>query len=254
MATNEFSNPAVQVIFDQIDQIDIQVFDKLQNLTNLDIHSLPWYTKITATKGGAAGKGPEPPEPPIMSTEGSAQYPNLTDELEAGESEGKTKMAFAKMQVPSNIREAYILVDADFIIEKEVVEEEIVANPSPQTESFANENVEQVAIDTDSFMDSDEKRDSNKLGTRKSLSKGGLRLSDENSVGAVSKGSDASEDRKNQKLEKNRKSSVSHESTSPQTSPDSSNRRARKTIKGGSKTTGNSIAMSEQASKLGLYS
>lgn len=251
MATNEFSNPAIQVI---LDQIDTQVFDKLQNLSNLDIHSLPWYTKITATKGGAAGKGPEPPEPPVMSTEGSAQYPNLTDELEAGESEGKTKMAFAKMQVPSNIREAYILVDADFIIEKEVVEDEAVVNPSPQTESFASENNELVAIDTDSIMDSEEKRDSNKLGARKSLSKGGSRLSDENSIGAVSKSSDTSDDRKNQKNDKSRKSSVSHESTSPQTSPDSSHRKARKTIKGGSKTTGNGVAMSEQASKLGLYS
>lgn len=252
MATNEFSNPSIQFIFDQI---DIHVFDKLQHLSILDIHSLPWYTKITATKGGAAGKGPEPPEPPIMSTEGSAQYPNLTDELEAGESEGKTKMAFAKMQVPTNIREAYILVDADFVIEKEVVEDETAANPSPQTENLqTSSTAEQIAIDTDSIVDGEDKRDSNKLGARKSLSKGGSRLSDENSIGAVSKGSDVSEDRKNQKNDKNRKSSVSHESTSPQTSPDSSHRKSRKTIKGGTKAPGNVVAMNEQASKLGLYS
>ena len=32
----------------------------------------------------------------------------------AGDTEGKTKMAFAKMQTPQSLRESYLLTDADF--------------------------------------------------------------------------------------------------------------------------------------------
>ena len=32
----------------------------------------------------------------------------------AGEVEGKTKMAFAKMQTPQSLRDTYMLTDADF--------------------------------------------------------------------------------------------------------------------------------------------
>jgi hypothetical protein len=75
-----------------------------------------WYARINVTKGGAAGKGPDPPEPPPMSTDGSAQYPNMIEELDASEVEGKTRMAFAKMQIPSNLKDSYLLSDTDFTI------------------------------------------------------------------------------------------------------------------------------------------
>ena len=36
------------------------------------------------------------------------------EELDAGDTEGKTKMAFAKMQVPNELRGQYLLDDKDF--------------------------------------------------------------------------------------------------------------------------------------------
>lgn len=77
-----------------------------------------WYEPVMVTKGGAAGKGPEPPEPPAMHVDGSSEYPHMTEELETHESEGKTKMAFAKMQVPQGLKESSLLQDADFVLKK----------------------------------------------------------------------------------------------------------------------------------------
>ena len=34
--------------------------------------------------GGAAGKGPESPEPPSMSVDGSSQYPSMMEEQDTG--------------------------------------------------------------------------------------------------------------------------------------------------------------------------
>jgi hypothetical protein len=75
-----------------------------------------WFEKVKVTNGGAAGKGPDPPEPPTMTIDGSSEYPNMAEELDAGEIEGKTKMAFAKMQVPQNVKESHLLSDTDFML------------------------------------------------------------------------------------------------------------------------------------------
>jgi len=257
MTTNEFNDPELVAINDQIDK---RVFDKSHFINNIDLHSLPWYTKVTATKGGAAGKGPEPPEPPIMSTEGSAQYPNLTDELEAGETEGKTKMAFAKMQVPSNVRDAFLLADQDFLIDKEAPEDENPpANVIAPSDSVQMDSVINSGEEVDGGTEVEDRKDNAKPGPKynRTLSKNASRISssDDVSVGAVSKSSDVSEDRKSQKSDRARK--VSLRETSPQTSPDPSSRRTRKTAKSGNgstKLSNSSVNMSEQASKLGLYS
>lgn len=82
-----------------------------------------WFAKVIVTKGGAAGKGPDAPEPPQMTTDGSSEYPPMLEELDAAEVEGKTKMAFAKMQIPANVRELHLLTDADFATSMDNTEE-----------------------------------------------------------------------------------------------------------------------------------
>mmetsp|Transcript_1033 Transcript_1033/g.1708 ORF Transcript_1033/g.1708 Transcript_1033/m.1708 type:complete len:1654 (-) Transcript_1033:97-5058(-) len=78
-----------------------------------------WFEKVKVTNGGAAGKGPEPPEPPAMTIDGSSEYPNMAEELDSGEVEGKTKMSFAKMQVPQAVRDMHLLSDTDFMLNAE---------------------------------------------------------------------------------------------------------------------------------------
>ena len=81
-----------------------------------DRDSARWFSPVAVAKGGAAGKGPDAPEPPAITTEGSLQFPSMSEELDGGDSEGKSKMAFAKMQVPQNIKEGHVLTENDFKI------------------------------------------------------------------------------------------------------------------------------------------
>lgn len=103
------------------EEISVPVFSPptLKDLTPPECISDPltealWYETKVVVAGGAAGKGPDSPEPPSMSVDGSSQYPSMMEEQDSGESEGKTKMAFAKMQTPQSLRESYLLTDADF--------------------------------------------------------------------------------------------------------------------------------------------
>ena len=89
-----------------------------------------WFEKVKVTNGGAAGKGPDPPEPPATSIDGSSEYPNMAEELDAGEIEGKTKMAFAKMQVPQNVKESHLLSDTDFMLNADRDRDDASANES----------------------------------------------------------------------------------------------------------------------------
>lgn len=89
-----------------------------------------WFEKVKVTNGGAAGKGPDPPEPPATSIDGSSEYPNMAEELDAGEIEGKTKMAFAKMQVPQGVKESHLLSDTDFMLNADRDRDEASANES----------------------------------------------------------------------------------------------------------------------------
>ena len=75
-----------------------------------------WFERVKVANGGAAGKGHDPPEPPSMTIDSSTEYPSMAEEIDAGEIEGKTKMAFAKMQVPQNVKDIYILSDTDFML------------------------------------------------------------------------------------------------------------------------------------------
>jgi hypothetical protein len=71
--------------------------------------------------GGAAGKGPELPEPPAMEVSGKTYAQFSVDELDGGEVEGKAKMSFAKMQIPSEVKTLHLFVDADFDIKEDDV-------------------------------------------------------------------------------------------------------------------------------------
>jgi len=83
-----------------------------------------WREKADRLKGGAAGRGPLPPEVPIMSTESITNYPlSSLDEMESSaEAEGKTKMAFAKMLVPADLRDAFLFSDQDFVVQEDATD------------------------------------------------------------------------------------------------------------------------------------
>jgi hypothetical protein len=50
-----------------------------------------------------------------MSTESSIDHPSVIDDLDAGDSEAvRTKMTFAKMQTPPELRESFMFEDKDF--------------------------------------------------------------------------------------------------------------------------------------------
>lgn len=75
-----------------------------------------WYETYTCKKGGASSKGPEPPSPPPMIMDGVSQYPSM-DEAEVNQDvETKSKMAFAKMQVPLEMRSSYVLSEEELTI------------------------------------------------------------------------------------------------------------------------------------------
>jgi hypothetical protein len=46
----------------------------------------------------------------------NSEYNITLDELESGDAEGRTKMAFAKMQPPADLREKYQLTETDFAL------------------------------------------------------------------------------------------------------------------------------------------
>ncbi len=78
-------------------------------------------------KSDAAGRGPPAPEPPAMITESSVDHPSTVDDLDSGENEStRTKMSFAKMQTPYELRDSYGFDDRDFEIhDEEVLPDEV---------------------------------------------------------------------------------------------------------------------------------
>jgi hypothetical protein len=76
-----------------------------------------------------------------MSIDGSSEYPSMAEELDAGEIEGKTKMAFAKMQVPQNVKESHLLSDTDFMLNVDREQEESV-NENSSVGELSMEDVE----------------------------------------------------------------------------------------------------------------
>ncbi|CAE7744406.1 unnamed protein product, partial [Symbiodinium microadriaticum] len=80
----------------------------------------PWRMDVPIFKGDSAGRGPAAPEPPNMTTESSVDHPSTIEDLDAGESDvARTKMAFAKMQTPFELRDSYGFDDRDFEVREE---------------------------------------------------------------------------------------------------------------------------------------
>jgi len=104
-----------------------------------------WKIEYAPTLGGSAGKGPNTPDPPIFDSEENGSSKNVdfaSDLIDANETEGKSKMAFAKMQVPEDLRESYKLVDEDFKREEEKLEKAAQA----AEDGISNEAPSQVAL------------------------------------------------------------------------------------------------------------
>lgn len=211
-----------------------------------------WYARVTVTKGGAAGKGPEPPEPPVMSTDGSAQYPNMMEELDGGESEGKTKMAFAKMQIPSNLRDAYMLTDNDFLFNLEKEDVSAVENSQLVEEGGEQQFNDSALISEHPQLQLEDPNSSDKPGKLEATgSISSVRSSRSPSMRSLSRGSisyadDAndspSDERKSSKADRNKKNDHNNSTNSPDA--------VRKDKKKKQQKESNA---NEQAAKLGLY-
>lgn len=109
-----------------------------------DPSTFMWFAEKVTAKGGAAGKGPDAPQPPLLNIDTSSEYPGMNEELEANEMEGKTKMAFAKMQVPPEMRNQHLLQDEDFEQKEDDDDEESttkkeVPAPLPAEDEYLNE-------------------------------------------------------------------------------------------------------------------
>lgn len=90
--------------------------------TTLMAQDSTWFDQVDVTKGGAAGKGPGPPEPFTALVDGSKEYPNMADEVDSVEQEVKTKMAFAKMPIPQVFKESFLLDESEFITKVEDID------------------------------------------------------------------------------------------------------------------------------------
>jgi hypothetical protein len=98
-------------------------FDNVE-LSKFSASTVPFHLHNEATPGDFASRGPPAPEPPQLSSENSADFPSMIEDLDAGETEGRTKMSFAKMQVPSEVRNAYLFEEREYDIRKVGEEEE----------------------------------------------------------------------------------------------------------------------------------
>ena len=84
-----------------------------------DTNQYFWYCEKTVKVGGEAGAGPDHPEPPKMNEDKQTFAQFEVEEVDASEVEGKAKMGFAKMQIPSEAKTAHLLADADFVVKEE---------------------------------------------------------------------------------------------------------------------------------------
>jgi len=125
-----------------------------------DLSKLRWFAKVAVVRGGAAGKGPEAPDPPQISSDSSTAYPNMIEELDGNEMDGKTKMAFAKMQVPSAMRETFVLGDGDFLTNREREEAAALAALANEdgTDGMENGNQEDVQLEQQLMIDADQQQ------------------------------------------------------------------------------------------------
>ena len=106
----------------------------------VDIEHALWVDEVVLTKGGAAGKGPDAPQAPEVNfVSGQQEYPMMGEEIDGGEIEGKTKMAFAKMQIPQDLRNNYLLMESDFALSEstDLEEDSTVAAAAAEEEEKA---------------------------------------------------------------------------------------------------------------------
>lgn len=109
-------------------------------LTILQRNTACWYSKVVVAKGGAAGKGPDPPDPPTLANEEQSRYGNMSEELDFSEADAKPRMSFAKMQIPSNLKESYLLTDVDFMINNDREDNNTIAETDSTTSEMRGDS------------------------------------------------------------------------------------------------------------------
>lgn len=122
----------------------------------VDLKNTYWFCDFVVAFGGAAGKGPDPPGPPSMLAEGSGQYPGLSEDTDTSELEGKTKMAFAKMQIPQELRSNYLLTDSDFEIKQDELESFETSDVLDNNSSRSNDGSLNILDAGSKLVDEDE--------------------------------------------------------------------------------------------------
>lgn len=246
-ASDEFQIPPVRAYREFRSQQPACRDEILQIQNEANLAPTRWFAKVIVTKGGAAGKGPDAPEPPQMTTDGSSEYPPMLEELDSAEVEGKTKMAFAKMQVPANVRELYLLTDGDFVTGKE--NDEASTDADKEEERTATE----TAADMDGALSRDELRegsvaDSIDSGARSRGSQRGIGgadgIDDGNSSHSGSLRGDGSLSRKASRRHTTSTTHGRDASSSPSPDKKRGQQRSRGSMRQGPAT---------QAAKMGLY-
>lgn len=98
---------------------------------SVDVVKFTFVLPKVVIPGGESQTGIAHPEKPVSEdVHEDALFP--AEELEGPESEGRAKMAFAKMQVPAESRESFLLKDEDFVV-KDGQEEEAEAETETET-------------------------------------------------------------------------------------------------------------------------
>jgi len=216
----------------------------------IKVEEFSWFEQVSVTKGGAAGKGPDPPEPPTSVVDGSKEYPNMAEEVDGVEMEGQTKMAFAKMPIPEVFRESFRLNDVDFQTKQDdesqdgkSVEEGMTLSPRHMsTESLQSaiggSGVDdgQAAQSPTPSRESSKSEDCNTPTTKGSKKSKKLTLT-----------GDLSD------TEQNLMSTASSRTNSQATTPTMKGKSKKKKKKNASKELVDDLSMSHQAQQLGLY-
>jgi hypothetical protein len=113
-----------------------------------------WYDVYVCKKGGAASKGPEPPSPPSMTMDGNSQYPTMEEAEVNQDTETKSKMAFAKMQVPLEMRSSFMLSEEELTIKMTDIENEDEEDDLSESTTILNRNTNTQAHEADKEKDS----------------------------------------------------------------------------------------------------
>ncbi len=106
-----------------------------------------WILTYTVTKGGSAGEGPEAPQPPPLKLVMDSVL-NISEDGDISEIEARTKMAFAKMQCPNDLRQAYLLTDQDFAVKNNDDESSEVEDEFKDSSMF-NDDISEIKAPLD---------------------------------------------------------------------------------------------------------